>query len=80
MLEIDVNMMIWGILISATMKATVHLEQNYQDHLRVTENTDFDKIKHLFDISRKLIRIKIEKCMEHLRLTGIQFHGLEVLC
>ena len=42
--EIDVNPMIWGILImSATMKAAVHLGQYYQGNSRATEITDFEK-------------------------------------
>ena len=36
------------------MKAAVHLGQDYQENLRTTKNTDFDKIKHLMDISQKL--------------------------
>ena len=55
MLEIDVNMMIWGMFMSATMKAAVHLGPTYKEHLSTTKNMDFDQIKHLFDTSRKLI-------------------------
>ena len=40
---------------SATMKAAVHLGQDYQVDLRTTKNTDFEKVKHLFDNSQKLI-------------------------
>ena len=45
MLQVDVNMMIWGLSMSATTKAAVHLGQYYQKkHLRTTKNTDFEKI------------------------------------
>ena len=29
----------------------VHLRQDYQENLRTTKNTDFEKVKQLFDIS-----------------------------
>ena len=61
MLEIDVNMVIWGIFMSATMKAAVHLGQYYQENSRTTKNTDFDNIKRLFQISQKLI---MDQCHE----------------
>ena len=53
--QIDVNMIIWIIFMSATMKAAVHLGKDYQENLRITKNTDYDKNKHLSHISRKLI-------------------------
>ena len=51
----DMNSMIWGILMSATWKAAVHLGRDCLDNLRTTMNTDFEKFETLFDISRKLI-------------------------
>ena len=55
MLDIDVNAMIWGISMSATMKAAVHLGYDYQENLRATKNTDIEKVKPLFDISQKKV-------------------------
>ena len=55
MLDIDVNAMIWGIFLSATMQAAVHLGQDYQESLWTTKNTDFEKVKTLCDISQKVI-------------------------
>ena len=49
--EIDVKAM---ICVSATMKAAVRLGQDYQDNLRTTMNTDFEKVKQLYDISLKM--------------------------
>ena len=40
---------------SATMKAAVHLGQDYRENSRTTTNTDFEKIMLSFDITRKLI-------------------------
>ena len=53
--DIDINAIIWGIFVSATMKAAVYLGQDFQENLRTTKNTDFEKVKLLFDISQKLI-------------------------
>ena len=51
-LEIDVYTMIWRIFLSATLKAAVHLGQDYQENLHTTVKTDFEKVKRLFDISQ----------------------------
>ena len=37
------------------MKAAAHVGQDYHENLGVTKGTDFDKIKPLFDMTRKLI-------------------------
>ena len=55
MLEIDVSTMIWGICMSATIKAAVHLGQYYQENLHSTKNTEFENVKQLFDLSQKSI-------------------------
>ena len=43
------------VYVSATMKAAVHLAQDYQDNLRTTKNTDLEKVKQSFDTSQKFI-------------------------
>ena len=48
MLDIDVNTVIWGIFVFATLKAAVHLGQNYQEHLRTPRTrTSTTSNKHL---------------------------------
>ena len=47
--------MIWGIFMSATVKTAVHLGQDCQENLRTNKNTNFEKVKQLFDTSQKLI-------------------------
>ena len=54
MLDVEVNGMIWRLFMSATMKAAVHLGQDYEENLRTTKNPDFEQVKHLFDVSQKL--------------------------
>ena len=39
MSDININAMIYGIFISATVKATAHLGQKKQENLRTTKNT-----------------------------------------
>ena len=55
MLELDVSGIIWRIFMTATMKATVHLGQDYHENLRTSKNTDFEPVKALFEISQSLI-------------------------
>ena len=70
MLDIDVNWMIWGIFMSATMKAAVHLGQNYEENLRIS------RVKAFFDISQSLI-------LNHKSVSSLlppSFHLCVVLC
>ena len=48
-------------------QAAVHLGQDYQDTLRTTKNTDFEKVETLFHVSQTLIG--------YLRLNGVLLHG-----
>ena len=68
---INVNTMSWEILMSATVKAAVHIGQNYQENVRTTKNTDFDKVEQLFDICHKLILIH---CNEMFRILAIAWN------
>ena len=54
MLDQRVNVLIWRLL-STTMKAAIHLGENYNQHLEGYRNTNFDALKTLFDITQKLI-------------------------
>ena len=40
---------------STTMKAAVHLGHNYNANLVTFRNTNFEELKMLFDITRRLI-------------------------
>ena len=44
-----------GDYLSTTMKATIHLEENYNHNLVTNKNTNFEELKTLFDITQKLI-------------------------
>ena len=51
--EIDVNAMIWEYSCPQQRKQRYILD-DYRENLRTTKNTDFEKIKQLFDISQKI--------------------------
>ena len=64
--EVYVNTMIWKMFMSATMKAAVHLRQDYQESLHTTKNTDFEEIKQLFNLSQKLIPDQSQEIKWHI--------------
>ena len=55
MLDLKVNVIIWGTFMSATMKTAVHLGLDHEKNLLIAKNTDFEELKTLFDITQKLI-------------------------
>ena len=54
-LDQEVNVLIWGLLMSTTMRAAMHLGENYKDNLFTCRNTNHEALKALFDITQKLI-------------------------
>ena len=46
---------IWGLFMSTTMKAAIHLRPNYVENLEVYRNTNFEELQDLFVIAQKLI-------------------------
>ena len=44
-----------GDYLSTTMKAAIHLGENYNHNLVTNKNTNFEELKTLFDITQKLI-------------------------
>ena len=53
-LDQEVNVLICFFM-STTMKAAIHLGENYNDNLFTYKNTNFEAFKTLFDITQKLI-------------------------
>ena len=45
------NVLIWGIFMSSSMKAAIHLGPNYLANLEVYKNTNFEEIQTLFNIT-----------------------------
>ena len=51
---IKTNALMWGLFMSSTMKAAIHLGPNYTENLKVYKNTNFEEIQNLFGITQKL--------------------------
>ena len=61
--DLDVNMAIWGIFLNATLRAAVHLGQEYEANLRYVRNNLWNSVGQLFRETGKLIS-------EHREITG----------
>ena len=49
------KVLIWGLFMSTTVKAAIHLRPNYVEILEVYRNTNFEEIQDLFVTAQKLI-------------------------
>ena len=48
------NVLIWGLIMSTTMRAEIHLGPNCIKKLRVYRNTNFEELQNLFNITQKI--------------------------
>ena len=62
--DLDVNMAIWGIFLNATLRAAVHLGQDYEANLRYVKNHLWNTVGQLFNENKKLIG-------EQTEITGV---------
>ena len=53
--DLDVNMAIWGIFLNATLRAAVHLGQDYEANLRYVKDQLWISVGQLFNENEKLI-------------------------
>ena len=49
------NVLMWGLFMSSSMKAAVHLGPMYTENLVVYKNTNFEEIQNLFGVTHNLI-------------------------
>ena len=49
------KVLIWGLFMSTTTEAAIHLGPNYVEKLEVYRNTNFEELQDLFVIAQKLI-------------------------
>ena len=54
--DFDVNTAIWGIPMSVTLQAAVHLEQDHSENLRSTKNQPLKSVRQLFQTTERLIK------------------------
>ena len=52
LMDQTVNVLIWGLFMSTTTKASVHLRSKYNANLVAYKNTTFGELKTLFDITQ----------------------------
>ena len=72
------NALIWGLFLSATMKASVHLGPSCNANLVAYGNTNFKELRALFDITQRLI---LEQAFEILNVsTMIYTFSLWMTC
>ena len=53
--DLDVNMAIWGIFLNATLRAAVHLGQDYEADSRYVKNHLWNSVGQLFNETGKLV-------------------------
>ena len=54
--DLNVITTIWGMFVSVTLQAAVHLENDYAQNLHSIKNQPKRTLKHLFNVTEKLIR------------------------
>ena len=69
MFDLKTNVLIWGLFMSTTMKSATHLGMEYDQNLIACQNTNFEGIKTLFDLSLRLIA---ENLFEILNLSTVK--------
>ena len=63
--DIDTNSLIWGMFMSASLDAAVHLGKDYLENLHSTKNQAQRTLKQSFDVSQKLITDQTEIQIYH---------------
>ena len=55
MFYLKTNVLIWGLIMSTTMKSATHLGLEYDQNLIACQNTNFEGVKTLFEFYLRLI-------------------------
>ena len=71
--QFETNVLIWWSFMSTAMTAAVHLGPNYNEHLEVFRNTNFEELKTLFDIT---LRFVVDHQVAILNVTPIHWRVL----
>ena len=61
--DLDLNMANWGMLLNGTLRAAVHLGQDYEANLRYVKNNLWNSVGLLFQETRKLISEQKKKSL-----------------
>ena len=54
--DLDVNTLTWGMFMTVTVQAAVHLGNDYWENPHSTKNQPQRTVKQLFDVTKKLVR------------------------
>ena len=68
------NVFIWGLFLTSSMIAAIHLWPNYVSNSEIYKNTKFENIENVFNITQNLIQEHSEeilnaKCLEYSPLS-----------
>ena len=73
--DLDLNTLIWGMFMTATQQAAVHLGTDYFVNLHSNENQPQRTVKQLFDVTKR-----VSQGFVHDLLIGKNIHGKGRLC
>ena len=62
------NIMMWGLFVSSTMKAAIHLGLNYEKNIEILKYRNFEKVGNLFTLTEILVT---ENCSQILSVSTI---------
>ena len=68
--DLDVNLAIWGIFLNTTLRAAVHLGQDYEANLRYVKNNLWNSVGQLFGEAGRLIS-------EQKQITGVSTNDFQ---
>ena len=71
----DKHSVIWGMIVSSTLEASVFMVKNYKDNLHSIKNTENLTMKQMFDFSEKMITEQSDEIYGVKQLTGKILHG-----
>ena len=80
--DLDVNTSIWGIFLTVTLRAAVHLGNDYVETLHSTKNRSMRALKQLFNVTGKLIKDQDEISRYNIQLSTAKTYVFSdsVLC
>ena len=79
--DLDVNMAIWGIFLNATLRAAVHLGQDYEVNLRCAKKNLWNSVRQIFRETGKLISDQNEiTCFRTLVFQDATWMQTSLLC
>ena len=61
---IKTSVLMWGLFMSSSMKAAMHLGPTFSENLEVYKNTNFEEIQNLFSVTQKLVLEHSEEILD----------------